>query len=165
MLSGTSTYTGTTTIQQGFVRPVVSGAFGASTGGAVTIQSGAALDLNLGAATAINFGQKEFIVSGQGVDLGGGVMSGVLTNSSANSQLNAFQRVTLAGNSTFNTNASGRFDIRGSQVAGVNTAKLDLAGFTLKKTGAAFFGIVNADVTAGNSKRMAFSNWKVLRTC
>jgi autotransporter-associated beta strand protein len=143
-LSGTSTYTGLTTITNGTVTVTNATVDGSSLGdttflgGAVNIFAGAALDL-AGSATAqaLNFGAKQFNIAGTGV---GG--TGVLTNSGTVSQQNTFQHVTLTADAT--VGGTGRFDIRG---AGSN---LDLAGFTLTKQGTNQVSLVDTLVTDGN---------------
>jgi fibronectin-binding autotransporter adhesin len=145
ILSGASTYTGATNITSGTIKITNSASLGAQPGGAVTVSSGAALDISgNGTAQALNFGQKQFFIAGTGVN-----NTGALLNSSTGvSQFNTFQRVTLTADALIG--AFQRFDIRAGQVAGVNTAQLDLAGFTLTKMGTNHFGIVNGDVTAGD---------------
>jgi autotransporter-associated beta strand protein len=144
-LSGASSYTGTTTLSNGTIRATSNASLGVLTGGAVTISGAGSLDVGgFATADAANFGQKQFNISGTGP--GGGV--GVLTNSStANRQINAFQKVTLTADAT--VGGAGRFDVR-SPSASPGAAVLDLAGFTLTKVGAGNFSIVRADATPGN---------------
>jgi autotransporter-associated beta strand protein len=146
-LSGTSTYTGLTSINIGTVR-VTNASIdvlspGSSLGdtilgGTVNILSGAALDLS-GSTTAqaLNFGAKQFNIAGSGV---GG--TGVLTNSGTIGQNNAFQHVTLTADAT--VGGTGRFDIRGGG------SNLDLAGFTLTKRGTNQVSLVDTTVTDGD---------------
>ena len=143
-LSGINTYGGTTTINAGTVKVTNSNSLGTLPGGIVTIVSGATLDLG-GNTTANNqnFGQKPFVVSGTGVN-----GNGAIINNSAVNQQNAFQRLTLAGDTTFA--GPGRFDIRAVAVSGVNQASLDLAGHTLTKEGSFFFALVGVDVSDGD---------------
>jgi fibronectin-binding autotransporter adhesin len=117
--------------------------FGTSTA-AVTVASGAALDFG-GTTTAnsIVVGPREVSIIGDGVS-----GSGALTNSGTTNQQNALQVVTLTGNAS--VGGTGRFDIRAGQVAGVNTAQLNLAGFTLTKNGTNQFTVVSANVNQGN---------------
>jgi autotransporter-associated beta strand protein len=135
-LSGTNNYTGATTISAGTVVVQNSAAFGAN-GNNITVNSGAALDLGgTLASNGLNQGTRVFTVSGSGV---GG--TGVLTSTATNSQINAISKVVLAGNATFG--GSQRWDIRG------NTPTLNLAGFTLTKTGANYLALVGVAVTPG----------------
>jgi fibronectin-binding autotransporter adhesin len=138
-LSGASTYTGTTDIQAGTVRTTNSGSLGAPGSGIVNISSGATLDVG-GSTTTNNtdFGSKQFNVVGTGV----GGQGAIINSNTTNGQQNAFNLVTLTGNTTFG--AYGRFDLRDGPPV------LDLAGFTLTKKGTAHFGIVAGTITDGN---------------
>jgi autotransporter-associated beta strand protein len=143
--SATNTYTGTTDISNGTIRATSNASLGALPGGTVTITSTGSLDVG-GFATAdsANFGQKQFNISGAGP--GSGV--GVLTNSStANRQINAFQKVTLTANAS--VGGPGRFDVRAPS-GSPGSAVLDLAGFTLTKVGTGMFALVRADATSGD---------------
>jgi autotransporter-associated beta strand protein len=142
-LSGMSTYTGITSITSGTVT-VTNATFDGSSlgdtnlGGAVNISAGAALDLaGSPTAQALNFGAKQFNIAGTGI---GG--TGVLTNSGAVGQNNAFQHVTLTADAT--VGGAGRLDIRGGG------SNLDLAGFTLSKRGTNQFSLVDTLVSDGN---------------
>ena len=81
-------------------------------------------------------------IQGSGPDDSGAIVSG------DNAQQNAFQRIELLGDATIGVNA--RFDMRATNVGGVNTGTLNLNGNTLTKKGGQFFGLVNIDVTDGN---------------
>jgi fibronectin-binding autotransporter adhesin len=137
-LTGTNTYSGVTTIQNGTVQVTPSASLGAVPGGAVNISSGGTLDIS-GNATAnnLNFGAKQFNIAGTGV---GG--NGVIVNSGALAQQNAFQQIALTADATIG--GTGRFDVRGG------TPKLDLAAHTLTKIGSNQFTVVGATVTDGN---------------
>jgi autotransporter-associated beta strand protein len=145
-LSGVNSYSGTTDINAGTLRFTNFLALGAGSGGAVNIASGATLDLG-GVATAnlpgLNFALKQFKVAGAGV---GG--NGAIVNTGAVAQPNAFGRIQLTADATFG--GSQRFDIHAPLVGTANGGQLDLNGKTLTKIGTNVFGIVNADVTAGD---------------
>ena len=154
-LTGSNTYSGTTTISAGTVivtNATITGAIigtslgdgSSATPGDVIVASGAAIDL-VGSNTGngLNFGQKNFKIAGTGV---GG--TGVLVNSGTTGQQNAFQKVTLTGNATIG--GTGRFDVRDPTDDLTNTASLDLAGFTLTKEGTNQVTMVHANVSAGD---------------
>jgi autotransporter-associated beta strand protein len=170
VLSGASTYTGTTTINSGIVTVTAANgttsSLGAVPGGDVIVNSGGALNLGGGLVSsgALNsFGQKVFHIAGSGP---GGI--GAITNrdyvadasgnTGANQQLNALLRVQLDADATVASpslgfdgaysggNVLGRFDIRGANNAGTNTAQLNLNGHNLTKSGNSFFDLVNCDV-------------------
>src|SRR6185437_11840077 len=82
----------------------------------------------------LNFGEKPFVVSGVGV---GG--NGAIINNGTNQQ-NAFQNITLTGNTTFGGDA--RFDIRG----GTPTLSTGGQPFNLTKKGAGQFTMVGVSV-------------------
>lgn len=135
-ISGTNTYTGNTVISAGTVVVQNSAALGANANN-ISVNSGAALDLGGSmAANGLNQGTRVFTISGTGV---GGM--GVLTSTATNTQINAVSKVILAGDSTFG--GSQRWDMRG------NTPTLDLAGFTLTKTGTNYLALVGVAVTPG----------------
>jgi fibronectin-binding autotransporter adhesin len=142
-LSGTSTYTGLTSIRGGTVTVTNATIDGSSLGdtvlgGVVDILVGAALDLaGSTTAQALNFDAKRFNIAGTGV---GG--TGALTNSGTISQFNTFQHVTLTADAA--VGGTGRFDIRGFG------SDLDLAGFTLTKRGTNQVSLVDTMVTDGN---------------
>jgi autotransporter-associated beta strand protein len=140
-------FTGQTLIDAGAVRVASFGALG-SGNASVTVAAGAQLDI--GGLTAENiangFAAKPFFIAGAGPD-----GSGALVNKGGPQQFNAFQQVTLTADATVGgidtgggTSASGRLDLRN------NSPQLDLAGFTLTKTGNNLFGLVGVNVTDGN---------------
>src|SRR5207244_2546117 len=93
---------------------------------------------------ANGFGSKQFSIAGAGPD-----GSGALVNNGGPQQFNAFQQVILTGDATIGgsntgTTTTGRLDLRN------NTPQLDLAGFTLTKTGNNQFSLVGVNVTDGN---------------
>jgi autotransporter-associated beta strand protein len=138
-LSGTNTYTGTTTISNGTISVTNFAAIGANNA-AVNITPGGALDL-VGFPTANvanGFGtNKVFTIAGTGVS-----GTGAITNSGTLSQQNAFQKINLSANATIG--GTGRFDLRGTD------ATLDLGGNTLTKIGTNQFSVVSGTIHAGN---------------
>jgi fibronectin-binding autotransporter adhesin len=145
-LSGVNSYSGTTNINAGTLKVSNFYALGSATGGAVNIASGATLDLG-GVTTANlaggNFALKQFKVAGTGV---GG--NGAIVDTGAVAQQNAFGRIQLTADASFG--GSQRFDIHAPLNGTANGGQLDLNGKTLTKIGNNVFGIVNADVTAGD---------------
>jgi autotransporter-associated beta strand protein len=140
-----NTFTGQTFINAGAVRVASFGALG-SGNAAVTIAPGGQLDIGGIAAenVANGFADKQFFIAGAGP---GG--SGAIVNNGGPQQFNAFQRVTLTadatiGGSNTGTTTTGRLDMRN------NNPQLDLAGFTLTKTGNNQFSLVGVNVTDGN---------------
>ena len=138
-----NTYSGGTTISAGTVKI---GNFGALGTGNVTVSSGGTLDLSgVGvSATTAGFGARVVTISGTGV---GGL--GAIYSNSTFRQQNAFSKITLAGNATIGgvgqiNTGNGGYDIR------ANNPTLDLAGFTLTKTGNNLVSLVAATVTNGD---------------
>ncbi len=137
-LSGTNTYTGATTITTGTVSASTNAALGSTTGAAVSIYGGGTLDIAGNAtADALNFGAKQFNIAGTGV---GG--AGAIVNSASVSQANAFQNIALTADATIG--GIGRIDVRNG------SATLDLAGYTLTKTGTNQLSVVGGTITDGN---------------
>lgn len=132
ILNTANSFSGDVTISAGTVRAGNATALG-DANGATRASGGGTLDIN-----GQNFGAEQLFISGTGV---GG--NGALINNGG-AQQNATRFITLTGNATFG--GSGRFDIRAN--GGGET--LDLAGFTLRKTGTNHFAIVGAIVTDGN---------------
>ncbi|HOD80622.1 MAG: Autotransporter-associated beta strand repeat protein [Planctomycetes bacterium ADurb.Bin126] len=120
-LSGANTYEGLTTIRGGTLRAGNGSALGS---GVVRtdILSGGTLDIN-----GQNLQSEAITVAGTITNTGGG-------------QNNALQNVTLTGDATFT--GTGRWDIRGGS--------LDLAGFTVAKTGTNKVAIVDSTISAGD---------------
>jgi autotransporter-associated beta strand protein len=145
-LNGVNTYGGPTLIAAGTV--VVNNAatgnssLGALGGGAVTVAAGATLDLSGNTtAQALNFGSKQFYIAGTGTDGTGAIVNrGV-------SQFNALQQVFLTADAT--VGGSQRFDIRSAPTTSLN-ATLDLAGFTLTKSGGNQISLVGTNVSDGD---------------
>ena len=144
-LSGVNSYSGTTDINAGTLKFSNFYALGSATGGAVNIASGATLDVG-GITTANlaggNFALKQIKVAGAGV---GG--NGAIVDNGTVAQQNAFGRIQLTADATFG--GSQRFDIHAPLNGTANGGQLDLNGKTLTKISTNVFGIVNADVTAG----------------
>ncbi|HZZ27613.1 MAG TPA: autotransporter-associated beta strand repeat-containing protein [Pirellulales bacterium] len=145
VLAANSTFAGPVAINSGTVQvgnPATTGltsfnALGTPT--SITIAAGGALDIGgyVQANVTNGFGATPVTIAGTGVN-----STGALTNSSTVSQQNAYENVTLSNNAS--VGGTGRFDIRGG------TPTLNLAGFTLTKTGTNQFSITNATVSAGN---------------
>lgn len=132
-LAGVNTYTGGVAVNDGTLRLANPQALGAN-GQSISVASGATLDLN----GQLNAGRDyQITIAGTGV---GGV--GAILNNGAGST-NGFRSVTLSGDAT--VAGSGRWDIR-PITAG--TAVLDLAGFTLTKTGTNTVAMVDGTVSA-----------------
>ncbi len=109
-LSGTNTFSGGVTIQDGTLQAGNGGALG-STSGATVITNGGTLDVD-----GNNLGAEAVEVSGWGVSSNGAIIS-----SGSSAQDNAFEHVTLAGDTAFGGTGNwlaagnpGRWDIRGS---------------------------------------------------
>lgn len=137
-LSGASSYSGATTVSKGTLRPNNNGALGTLPAGDVTVVGGATLDI--GANTAnnnANFGTKQFYIAGAGV---GG--DGAIVNNAGTNQQSAFQKITLTDNAT--VGGQNRWDLRGG------TPVLDLAGYTLTKTGVNQVTVVAGTITGGD---------------
>jgi len=136
-LAGASTYTGLTTVSAGTLKlgasgGAVSGPLGAPGTGTV-IQSGATLDF-----AGLKAYAEGITISGTGVS-----GNGALINSGVD-QINAVQALTLSAHSSIGGNG-GRFDLRQNTAA----PTLDLAGFTLTKSGSNTVALVGTSVTPG----------------
>lgn len=144
VLSGTNSYTGETHVDAGTLRVTNSNSVGPLPGGAVTVANGGAFDLS-GNLTAnnLNFGQKSFVISGAGPAGHGALLNGGTVN-----QQNAFQRITLAADAS--VGGTARFDVRATQVGGLNQASVDLAGHALTKVDDNTVCLVATDVSDGN---------------
>jgi fibronectin-binding autotransporter adhesin len=132
----TVTGTGTFRVQSGTVVGTVAGSFGGS-GAKVDIQSGGAINLN-----GVNRGSNLFDVTLAGTGNGG---SGAIFNTGAALAGNSgIRNVTLAANASIDVGGTGdtrRVDLR-------NDGTINLAGFTLSKTGT---GILYARGTYGSA--------------
>ncbi|WP_367871808.1 beta strand repeat-containing protein [Luteolibacter sp. Populi] len=134
VLSGANTFTGPLSVTGGILRAGNGDALGApGTDNETIASSGGTFDVN---GTALNV--TEIVrISGSGV---GG--AGALVNNGA-AQQNALNRVVLTGNAT--AGGAARFDIRPG-----TAPTLDLAGFTLTKTGTNQLSLVGTAITPGN---------------
>ena len=133
-LAGANTYSGATFINKGVVAAANNAAFGSSAAG-TTIASGATLDVGGGAAADTLSLPESFTVSGSGTD-----GNGALINTS-NQQMNAFGKVTLAGDTTFG--GTTRWDFR------ANTPTLTLNNYKLTKAGTNLVCLVGTKVLPG----------------
>jgi autotransporter-associated beta strand protein len=126
-----SSFTGGININSGILQAANTNALGSWTAGAVTISSGGTLDLGGISSTVGNstshalFGTKQFNISGAGVGNNGAIINSGANNTELDGGIS---RITLTGNATLG--GSTRWDMRN------NTPTLNLAGFTLTKTGA-----------------------------
>ena len=127
-LGGANSYTGETLIQAGTLRVDNGAALGSVTGG-TTVTNGGTLDEN-----GLNLGAEVITISGVGV---GG--QGAVVNNSGVDQISALQKLVLASNATIGGNS--RWDFRGTGNS------LDLAGFTLTKTGTNYCALVATTVS------------------
>lgn len=135
-LAGANTYTGGVTVNGGTLRLNNSAALGAN-GQQITIASGATLDVN-GQLNA----NRDYNVSIAGTGVGG--LGAIYNNLGTNT--NGFRSVTLTGDAL--VTGAGRWDVR-PITAG--TGFLDLAGFTLTKSGSGTIAVVDSVVSsAGN---------------
>jgi len=135
-LSGANTYLGETYINEGIVLAQNNTAFGNAAAGTV-IADGATLDIGAAlASSSLYLNLETFTVSGKGVD-----ELGAIVNASPTAQMNAINRVTLVGDTTFG--AVGRWDIRN------NSPLLTLNGHTLTKIGANEFVLITKVIPDG----------------
>ena len=157
-ISGTNSFSGGTTIQNGVLLMANPSAFGS---GPVTISNGGTLDLSaLPAITDFSFESQLISISGTGVataQFPDG--EGAIFNSGDRQYLDGpFKNVVLTGNTTIGGYGGadagptggfvGRYDFR-SDVTGT-LASLNLNGYTLTKIGNNQVSIVNDDVSDGN---------------
>ena len=132
-----NTYTTPTTVKAGStVVAQNNSAFGTADSG-TTIEAGGTLDVGgtLG-NNALNLGTEVFTVSGSGVS-----SNGAIVNNGANSQMQTFGRVEMAGDTWFG--GSQRWDLRN------NSAYLNMNGHNLTKVGNNNVVFVNTTVTPG----------------
>jgi autotransporter-associated beta strand protein len=138
VLSGTSTGSWSVVITNGILQAANNTALGSIPGGSVTVTNNGRFDLSANTTqNNANFGNKQFIISGAGVD-----GNGVIVNNGGTQQQNAFQNVVLVGDATIG--GADRWDLRGG------TPLLDLAGHTLTKTNANQVTVVSGHITSGN---------------
>jgi len=113
-LSGSSNYSGNTTITAGTIKSGNTSCLGA-TSGSTTVANGATLDVN-----STGFGSEPIIINGSGV---GG--AGVIVNSGSEQQ-NGIRNLTLASDST--VGGTGRWDVRGTGAIASGNFKLTKVG-------------------------------------
>jgi len=141
-LNGNNAYAGPTLINAGTVILGDNNALGTTAQG-TTIAAGATLNIN---------GRS---IQGEAI-----LTAGTITNTGAG-QNNALRNVTLTGNATFT--GTGRFDVRGDSVT--QNGSLDLAGFTLTKSGSNLSFIVDSTISNGTinvtsgTLGLSRSNW------
>lgn len=127
-ISTANTYAGETIINGGTLIAGNGAALGSVAAG-TTVASGATLDIN-----GQNLSTEVLTISGSGV---GG--NGALVNNGASDQINATGRIVLAADATIG--GTRRWDLRNS------TPTLDMAGFTLTKTGVNLVSLVAVGVS------------------
>ena len=130
-INAANTYTGPTLINEGTVVALNNASFGSSATGTV-IAAGATLDIGGANQDALNLGTELFTVSGNGVGGNGAIVD------SGKSQLNAFGKIALAGDTSFG--GAQRFDLRN------NTPTLTMNGYALTKISSNQIDLVNASV-------------------
>jgi autotransporter-associated beta strand protein len=135
-IGGAHSFSGGVLVQEGILRPQGNQALGGN-GNVITIESGAALDTN-GAMNANR--DYSAVIAGTGTD-----GSGAITNTGTGHTA-GFGSLTLSADATIG--GTGRWDLR-PVTAG--SAFVDLAGFTLTKTGANYIGLVDGSMTADGS--------------
>jgi autotransporter-associated beta strand protein len=135
ILSAVNTYTGATFVNGGTLRINSNGALGAAAQ-PVTVAAGGTLDLS-GSVVAnnINLAGRTVTIAGTGVGNAGSIV-----NNSNFTQTSAIQALTLSADAS----------IGGTQGWNVNGSALELAGFTLTKTGSNTIAIEGPSITEGN---------------
>jgi len=126
-LSGPNNYTGITNINAGTLIAGNATALGSNVDG-TTVADNATLDLG-----GQNLGTEVVTISGSGP-----FGDGAIVNNGVQ-QINALGRIVMAGNATLGGNL--RWDLRNS------TPTLDMAGFTLTKTGSSYLGLVGTTIS------------------
>lgn len=165
VLGGTNTLTGQIIIGSGATLGLTSaGGLGSNAAGSETIvQSGGTLNIG---GQGINNNPapatpgEEIRIAGSGVGGIGAIVNniGTANNTLAKIVLTADATINAGGSSPTSygsagnivTSNGGRIDIRTSGTPTAGQKHLDLAGFTLTKTGGHLLSIVNADVSNGN---------------
>jgi len=131
-ISNANTYTGTTTVSDGYLVCGSNAALGAASGG-TTVSGTGAIDI-----AGFNLGTEVITISGTGNDYNGGQNEGALVNFGAQ-QIDAIGRLVLAGDATIG--GFNRWDLRNS------SPTLDMGGFTLTKFGPNYVGLVGTAVS------------------
>lgn len=142
ILSGNSSYNGSTSISSGTLEVASTNALGAWTGGGVTVANGGTLDLGGLPAEGVSnslFGGKQFTISGTGV---GG--NGAIVNNGPNPLLGGLENIVLSSNAT--VGGVSRWDLRNTAGA----SSLNLGGYTLTKTGSNQINLASTVIPAGN---------------
>jgi autotransporter-associated beta strand protein len=129
ILSGSNTYTGTTTVTNGFLKLANSSALGTNAGGTI-VQSGGTLDLN---GTTIGAGSLTIYGTGNSG-------SGALTNTNTSTTAVYNGAVTLGANAS--TGGFGNILISGS---------LNCGTFALTKTGSSALSLTGSQIWGDNS--------------
>lgn len=138
LLSGSNAFTGGLFVNAGLVRTGIQRGLGAlnTAVGAVTIASGATVDLNGVADATYGYTLSGTGTAGQGALVNNGAGIGPSTAQTTNLRLAA--DATIGG--------SGEWGMVGS---GYAATSIDLAGFTLTKSGSGAFHLANTSFTAG----------------
>ena len=144
-LSGNNTYAGVTTIKEGVVVANNNNCFGSAVSG-VVIEVGATLDVAATmAANTLDLGDEAFIVSGAGYN-----GRGAIVNSTNSSQYANFNKISLAGHTTFGGDpVNARWDLRRTR-ATVVVPTLLMNGFNITKVGSNMVAFTSATVTPGS---------------
>ncbi|MBB3035031.1 autotransporter-associated beta strand repeat-containing protein [Alteriqipengyuania lutimaris] len=137
-LSGTNTYTGTTTVSAGTLTVANSSALG-TTGAGTTVQSGATLAL-----TGV-FTRESISLTGTGVN-----GTGALRTVDSSGPVTVAGAVTLAGDTTIRTGASARLDMFGG-VSGTNTNLTAAGSSAIQLVGGLAIGSGNLTVSMTDS--------------
>ncbi|OQB85759.1 MAG: Autotransporter-associated beta strand repeat protein [Planctomycetes bacterium ADurb.Bin126] len=131
-LSGNNAYTGGTTVNAGTLKLGNNAALGA-TGSQVIVADGAMLDLNGSITSSRDYAA---VISGSGIGGAGAIVNNVTDRNYG------FKSLTLTGDATIG--GTKRWDIR----PGSGQASLDLAGYTLTKTGSNFIPLVDGTLSS-----------------
>ncbi|MGD0518027.1 MAG: autotransporter-associated beta strand repeat-containing protein, partial [Thermoguttaceae bacterium] len=129
ILSGSNTYTGTTTITNGILKLANSYALGNTTGGTI-VQSGGTLDLN-----SLTVGAESLTICGTGSSGGGALIN---SNTSTTAVYNG--SVILGANSS--TGGAGNLTLSGS---------LNCGTYALTKTGSSVLNLTGSQIWGDNS--------------
>lgn len=144
-LSGNNTYAGVTVITEGVVVANNNNCFGSVVSG-VVIEAGATLDVAATmAANTLDLGDEAFTVSGSGYN-----GRGAIINSTNNSQYAFFNKISLAGHTTFGGDpVNARWDVRRTRAA-VVVPTLLMNDFNITKVGSNMVGFTSAAITPGS---------------